>query len=485
MKDSVATHNAPLQDQVPQEIQVKIIQQLDPVGLISLSQACRFFRNLIQPGRNEFTERLLMIECLERYGGGTSLFYETHLGNVELHRTLGPWEGQRWACTSCLKLLPHSHFDNRSLLRLRNRKPSPEWPAASLTTSWVPSLHGRDSGRKARQLTKLAKVEEKKITVESGEAWPVPDEERCGYGRRKRRCNECRFKERALTPYLPRSRIDLEGGTREVPIVRSRQLLLDSCFHRYFPRLGDVLQCKPPPFPPRVYRPCRWDKPHEPWTLYMIRCPGCEQWKETYAFRIGPLHVKRTLVHNQNGELKYFWPRNEHQTESERRTRPLKGLRCNNCVEQQQGREALTEALLLWFRMVHLSHRKDIENRLKSIYWRLNYFGEQFTGYKEEIEDILREKKRDIDLLEHGTVAELRTQAAQFRELWGRMKHSNPVLADEITEDGIIPLWMDHFSESEAEWAWLLACLAKVEENPGLLADWALNQDAGSLKWWA
>ncbi|CAH0046804.1 unnamed protein product [Clonostachys solani] len=483
--DSVATHNAPLQDQVPLEVQEKIIQQLDPVGLISLSQTSRFFRNLIRPGRNEFAERLLMIECLERYGGGTSLFYTTFLGNVELHRTLGPWEGQRWACTSCLKLLPHSHFDNHSLLRLRNRKPSPEWPTAGLTTSWVPSLHGRNSGRKARQLTKLAKLEEKNVMVESGEDWPVPDKERCGYGRRKRRCNECRFKERALTPYLPRSGIDWEGGTREVPIVRSRQLLLDSCFHRYFPRLGDVLQCKPPPFPPRVYRPCRWDEAHEPWTLYMIRCPGCERWKEAYAFRIGPLYVKRTLVHNQDGELKYYYSRKDDYTHWERKKISLKDLRCNNCVERQQGRQALIEALLLWFRMVQFSHRREIEKRLQSIHWRLDFFDGEFTEHKEEIKDILRENTGDVGLMEYGTIAALRTQAAQFRELWGRMKHTNPVLADDITRDGIIPLWMDHFSESEAEWAWLLACLAKVEENPGLLADWALEQDAGSLEWWA
>lgn len=399
MTDSVAANHAPLQSQLSLEIQINIIQQLDPVGLISLSQTCRFFWNVIRPGRNEFAERLLVIECLERYGGGTSLFYTTSLGKVKLHQALGPWEGQRWACTSCLKLLPHSRFDNRSLLRLRYRKPPPEWPAASLTTSWVPSLHGRNRGRKARQLTKLSKLEEKKIMVESGQGWPVPDEQRCGYGRRKRRCNECRFKERALTPYLPRSRIDWEGGTREVPIVRSRQLLLDSCFHRHFPKLGEVLQCKPPPFPPRVYRPCRWGEAHEPWTLYMIRCPGCEQWKEAYAFRIGPLHVKRTLVHSQNGELKYFWPRNEDQPDSGRGRMPLKDLRCNNCVERQQGREALTEALLFWFRMVHDSHRGDMEDRLESIYRWLNYVEGDFAGYKEQIEDIFRENKGDDDLL--------------------------------------------------------------------------------------
>ncbi|CAG9955511.1 unnamed protein product [Clonostachys rosea f. rosea IK726] len=145
---------------------------------------------------------------------------------------------------------------------------------------------------------------------------------------------------------------------------------------------------------------------------------------------------------------------------------PLKDLRCNNCVERQQGREALTEALLFWFR------------------W-LNYVEGDFAGYKEQIEDIFRENKGDDDLLDHGTVAVLRTQAAQFRELWRRMKHANPVLADEIRDDDYICLWMDDFSESEAEWAWLIACLEKVEENPGLLADWALTQNAGSLECWA
>uniref|UniRef100_A0A0B7K5T9 F-box domain-containing protein n=1 Tax=Bionectria ochroleuca TaxID=29856 RepID=A0A0B7K5T9_BIOOC len=53
------------------ELQHKIIPHLDPIGLVSLSQSCRYFRRLIDPGRKEFAERLLQVECLERYGGTT------------------------------------------------------------------------------------------------------------------------------------------------------------------------------------------------------------------------------------------------------------------------------------------------------------------------------------------------------------------------------------------------------------------------------
>lgn len=42
----------------------------------------------------------------------------------------------RYACSICLRLRGHTHFDNHSILRLRTPKPPPSSRAATKLTSW-------------------------------------------------------------------------------------------------------------------------------------------------------------------------------------------------------------------------------------------------------------------------------------------------------------------------------------------------------------
>ncbi|CAG9947003.1 unnamed protein product [Clonostachys rosea f. rosea IK726] len=120
-------HTFPLRS-LPLELQHLVIQSLDPIGLISLSQTGRFYRQLINPNRKEQVERLLALECLHEYGGDRPILHpdsDKAVAGPDWHRDAWP-EHHRWACAVCLRLLPHNHFDNHSLLRRRYRGQVPQ-----------------------------------------------------------------------------------------------------------------------------------------------------------------------------------------------------------------------------------------------------------------------------------------------------------------------------------------------------------------------
>ena len=59
---------------LPAEIQCSIIRLLDPISLISVSQTSTHFRRTINPSKRHFTERLLALERLTKYGGVSPFF---------------------------------------------------------------------------------------------------------------------------------------------------------------------------------------------------------------------------------------------------------------------------------------------------------------------------------------------------------------------------------------------------------------------------
>ncbi|KAK7229686.1 hypothetical protein V2G26_001856 [Clonostachys chloroleuca] len=178
----------------PGEIHNHIAGMLGPVDLISLSQTNRYFRQLINPGKKELAERLFVIECEKKHGGGTSLFYTTADDHTHLHDKLEPFEANRWACPGCLQLLPHHRFDNQSIYRLATRKPMPGTPAADIASSWVPTQHREDSKEEDKRMRQDIYTY---YTLPRSEADdednPVLLNERCGYDRHKRRCIECQY----------------------------------------------------------------------------------------------------------------------------------------------------------------------------------------------------------------------------------------------------------------------------------------------------
>ncbi|KAF3920821.1 hypothetical protein ABW20_dc0110272 [Dactylellina cionopaga] len=463
---------------LPIELQHQIICQLDPIGLISLSLCCRHFRNLISPRRKEQAEYLLALESDKRYGGGILICNTSSDGSVYPDWTLEAWEAQRWACTGCFRLLRHTDFDNHSLLGRAYRKLDPDSSAGrNLVTSWVPSLRGKKWGGEFRK----ARLREKKQAGLSDNTTTRSEEERCGYRRMKRRCNECLFKAGSLVPQFSRFG-GYGGGTRKVPIRRSRLLTFESPLDRYFPRIADFLENKPPDFPPRVMRPIRWDTDYEPWTMYMVRCPGCEQWQELRSFRFGGCYVNWKQSHDGNGEIEYYTT-----LEGDSNKLQVDELRCNKCFAQERGRDALAQALWTWFKVPFLAHRYAIERRLPMPYSRFRDSAFKLPGFYKELRRTIREtesgKKPAFGCYNHLYVATLHLRHCRFRELWGRIQAAHPSLTAEMeTNDEYFSMWLHYFPEQEAHWSWVAAAQKEIEENPSLLVDWALSQDPAALK---
>uniref|UniRef100_A0A8H7NB62 F-box domain-containing protein n=1 Tax=Bionectria ochroleuca TaxID=29856 RepID=A0A8H7NB62_BIOOC len=137
-------------DSLPLELQVEIITNLDPIGLISLSQTSRYFRNVIEPKKREFVERLLQLELTEEFGGPAFEYRARYFDELKFLWASEPWQAIRWACCGCMQLLSHVHFDNRSLLRLELRKPSSE-PSEKTLTNWRVTLQGKNWSSRDQQ----------------------------------------------------------------------------------------------------------------------------------------------------------------------------------------------------------------------------------------------------------------------------------------------------------------------------------------------
>ncbi|KAK8013038.1 hypothetical protein PG991_010413 [Apiospora marii] len=417
-------------DLLPVEIWCSIFRLLDPVGLVAASQACAKFRQIVQPGRVHFVERLLALECQAEHGGPVPRF---HANNYELEPAWEDeaWTRMRWACSGCLRLLPDAAFDNHSLLRLGYRKPAPGTPSSRAVTSWEASANLVRNRQWTAEDRERLRAQEKRLRRQYGIAlswnWDIPKDsqdplqrllsfqdaglrefvhcrleyfqcmdieeerdmfdraaaaiegERTGFRRRLRRCNECRWRRGEMRVRWLRSvneqGLRLSGpniGTANVPIVRSRQVLLPSPLDRWFPGWSSVLlgegdgEAKPPktggPLHFRIYNKLRQ---HEPWTLYMVRCRGCARWQELRAFRCGDAFPKwRPVSRSQAMEQYENWD-GERLTDGY-----LDKLVCNRCYRERHGDERLARDLMLWWGVLADSEMRRLEFDM-SYGWRM------------------------------------------------------------------------------------------------------------------
>lgn len=369
---------------LPTEILDLVFRLLDPIGLVSTSQTNQRFRDLIQPTRIHFEERILALECQESISGITPHF-QTRDNTISPDWINPQWEQMRWACPGCLRLLPHTMFDNHSLLRFAYRKPLPDHPAANMPTIWEPTGFGRRKGRhrpqnapskedrhkynivlscrcyREQNMTQLHKRLEifqeqgfesfHNMTLTdftdltNGQETRLLDHEasiieaqHCGYKRRLRRCLECLYK---LKKHRPRRNGD--GGTLAVPIVESRHIEVPSFLDRYFPGFWKVLDNKRPPTNAPTFMIYRSPTEAYWYTLQMIRCPGCAQWKEMRAFRIGhPSHRWTCRVYRNGYDVNCHWDMSAVTAES------INNIRCPHCFIREHGRKAFGEDLLRW-----------------------------------------------------------------------------------------------------------------------------------------
>ncbi|VUC29609.1 unnamed protein product [Clonostachys rosea] len=478
-----------LEDAFPGEIHSQIAGLLDPVGLISLSQASRYFRKLIKPGKTEFAERLLVWECLEKHGGGTSLFHTHADGYAQLHETLDPWEANLWACPGCLQLLPHHRFDNKSLLWLATRKPAPGTSAANIASSWVPAKSEDHSEKEAKRIVREVKSYYRTDHPDRDD--PSRENPRCGYARYKRRCIECQYQ---LGMYRGRAGPPRSSEITPTSIRLSRRILLGSGFVRFWPKLEDMIQSKPPSLQPGK---TPWRREKKVWEMYMIRCLGCEEWKELRAFRIEG--ARRGWAPSE-GQVPQFLPRDITKDDSSPKmvSRSVDDLRCNHCFAREHGEERLTEILATRFDMNIQPLLSELEWHLHSHYKSVKYLAAEgdaerhrpktkdHEGNFDKLVRLVRQAEENNDVLsqtlnwrlKEADVDRLRTEAKEFKDIYIKMRKSYPRLASKLRNDEHFLKWVNDFENSEQEWKWLKDCQRKITENPALLLEYALNYDA-------
>ncbi|KAM0487424.1 hypothetical protein ACHAP7_001937 [Fusarium lateritium] len=509
-------------DSLPGEVQCQIIRHLDPIGLISLSQTSSEFRHLINPQKRHFAERLLAFELIPEYGGPT-LIFRSQDHSLQPKWPGKEWDVMRWACTDCLRLLPHKDFDNHSLLRLGYRKPLPGSPAANMITSWEPILRtrprDRNTKRARRDAEDAAEAEKKRreayflsVTNGSGHAHATPvrdkfqtfgdcgmevfremnflqfleleedtilemlsqnailiEGEECGKKRWLRKCNECRFRKGLIYHEL-----DLTSGTRKFPIVPSRQFEFATHLDRLFPGFSDSLEHNRPPFNICLDLIYRDQACEQLWTMWMGRCPRCERWQELRAFRIWGLyqHWKPERMTVATHDPRHI---DEGQWISEEL---LDRSVCNSCFAEVKSREELARDLQQLLSTFMRWELRRLSKQLAGGFHTLSYR----SGFRlskqnsKEWKNLLKQtpclNKDYLYICTHNDVALLRLRRGQCLELW---KVANEGFQEWY--DG----WVRDMEDIEEHWSWIMGCKDEIEENPDVLADWALKRDGAAF----
>ncbi|KAJ5180068.1 hypothetical protein N7492_003278 [Penicillium capsulatum] len=513
---------------LPTEIQGAIFRLLDPIGLISISQTNSQLRRLIQPTRSHWFELLLALEGIEEIGGKTPVFRSRN-NQCEPASSSPEWQSMRWACTNCLHLLPSTAFDQHSLLRLCYRKPIPGSPASRLYTSWEPSRIGRANPIQNARRKHLQTIAEKKIrkrydialtynhkrpknsqepaerllsfqenglevfanmTIsEFADLDPVDEEflfdqeanlielVRCGYNRHIRKCNECRYQTREL-------RRDCYGkyGTDKVPIVALRRVNRPTALDRFLPGISEVFDANRPAYTPvRVI--WRQNIFHRVWTEWMVRCPGCGQWKEARKFMLGSFwgHWQPT----NPTPLSWGYDDGYLNWDLTRVTGPmLDNLRCGPCYVRERGRDAYREEFMRFLRWNLSVVRDDFNSNLMCGWNHLGYlvrmcpkpyrkdFLRVISGPQEALRALRSCEGEDCGL-SYQDVAVFRLYRAQWMDLRESLYRDNQ--SEWIRDADWFSTWNIHYDNMEANWMWLQAIQAQVEEKTETLVDWALE----------
>ncbi|KAJ4408015.1 hypothetical protein N0V85_004295 [Neurospora sp. IMI 360204] len=372
----ISLHNVPL------DILLIILGNVDPISLINLAQTCQALRATIRPTRANLLQRLLALELIPEYGGIVPLIRGR---DNQISPPIGSkdWQSNKYACGGCLKLLPHTMFDNHNILRLDLRKPPPGSKEANRLAEWW-YLDGWDDRIRARiiqhrvhtrardELESLAHVRRRHhVATHPGEEMPHPngvnqflwaaDEEAntlaakdriasdaelliCGFRRHNRRCNECRFLRgdwRRLNPANNRGRVK-----SPLPVAAGRKLLFYNLFDRCFPTLFH-----PVPLAETGRRLTLFSNQHNKtytWTMRTIRCGGCAKWQDASQFRL-PIAAYQAahLPVRETREIDGYLVQDAELGE-------LREPRCNRCFLRDHGMAAFRRHLVAFARSLML-----------------------------------------------------------------------------------------------------------------------------------
>ena len=452
---------------LPIDIQVIILPLLNSTSLIALSQTDRHFRQLIDPQRKHFVNRLLELECRPEYGGEVTI--------NEHAKIIVPSGTVSYACTHCLKIIPHACFDNHALLRLRFRKPPAESRASQQLCGWM-SGDAKAQGLK-RQADLRNDTLENWIWQNSSSGFTgskLLELYKIGSTRSRRLCIECKF----ITGFWSRNagirsetwrgkHRNSNVGTAEVPVVKGRQRRCHDSTERYFWGLFPIAADTMYPWRWKIYREenCDW------WTLWAIRCPGCGIWHERADFRKGNGYGVKATPADPDSWRQPGWD-GPHFEE----------WRCNRCFVKSHGKEELGRQLLtLWQRLV--DYEIQMFNLLLPVGWHA--LG-QFQGAikkKYSWAQIVQTDSGSSQLLsEIPTVEEVaemdREQRRHYYKILKRwldnLEDPAAVLGD-VMERPWFRRWSNEYEFLEKRIEDLNRYTDILEADPGILVDYAMG----------
>ncbi|KAK8029340.1 hypothetical protein PG991_006396 [Apiospora marii] len=539
-------------DALPVEILCCILRRLDPITLIAFSQTSSHYRKIISPSKVQYAERLLALELLEEHGGVTTIFRPKH--NVISPDWRDPaCESMRWACTSCLRLLPHTAFGNHFILGLGYRKPEPGSPAAEPVSSWEPSRDARYwqdlkrykqrpdvifaqkrlrlqysgastdnywrfatardaeySGNAVARL-KLAmaqppgfqpsRTELTRGWVEMARFALEYERRHAGYKRHLRRCLECNWQRGELRPHTTQHDGTL-GGTLRVPVAHSRQLYFGSGLDRYFPGFSYPPGNERPAHNAPIFTIHRDNASDEPFTLHMVRCPGCARWQELRALRVGWWPARWTVGYGMS-EI-----RGDFESWDGRKLSAafFDGLICNHCLAKD-GMDRLREELVgFWLNCVNAKLEK-LADQLRKDFFMLYYTALRMpkkSACKRIIQkEILPGVLKPADVAEYRPylppgrssyvepsyedLALYRLRYGQWIEAFARVGQDEGEGLQNVSHfgRGFVECQQDivgeAYNRAEEHFLWLKQCKYAVLENTQVLVDWALARDGAAL----
>lgn len=512
------TPSESLLESLPVEIQCAIFRRLDPIELISVSQASSQLRTLIKPTRKLLVERLLALECQRKYGGRSYRYYHSH--NIFAPGWSNPvWESMRFACSGCLRLLPRSQFLDPYLTRIAYRKPMRGSPAATPRTSWKPSLRGTPRDPKVKEEHRRTRIRYatavhgnwgpegppdnpteqlqallargiqsfQGLSLEDPDDWEGVDRQEllggeilavelviCGSKRHLRRCKECLYQQARISD-TPSTNYDLgfryvNYGTPHVPILQTRMISFPTILHRLFPGLemsSKKMRCSVDVF--SEWGDYRLYKETGVWPMCTIRCPGCGVWQELRAFRCGALDEDWKV------RVRGMFTRGWNEDEDNRSY--IDSLRCNHCLAERDGRDQLRRELSAWFWY-------NLETEMVNLQEQLLHHGLEDDEDGEE-RDLIEKKLRDLSMPSKRVSAPIWEKAGmkmvtrrilvlQEGHNRNRSRYSKPY--GDI--GGVEWYW-----RVQGAWCWLKECTEEMEEKgDDFLVSWALGRHATALK---
>lgn len=349
----------------------------------------------------------------------------------------------------------------------------------------------------------------------------------CGWKRGLRRCLECRFQRGDFT-LRPNGSL----GTAEVPIMLCRWYPFANAIDRYFPDFSEALEHKRPPFnvpslsfsglslpithhgpsishselcighpePPTTIPSSEFRSAHTVtierpefgtplWAMYMIRCPGCCQWQEMGAFRLGGNDRDwRPDPVASDSEMNMTWDEKNVTKEF------LNNLACNRCFASAFGRESLGRGLLRWLDQLLLPQLCLLSGRLigdlRETFRRMRDSPPPWADRLAQLwrqNTFLHRERQDYEILSLGEMEAARVLYSRLMFIWPNVQPNpddSPVaLTNKRVLTGKGDPWETLADGCATQHIWLEKCRDELVQNPEALADWALNRKGDEISW--